>query len=82
MTVTILRRTFNVRISISMFGIEIEISVQDGRTNSGLDGPGPVLSRLGSSMNEETTRKYININAFDNINAIPYTLLIVILSDD
>ena len=28
MTVTILRRTFNVRISVIIFGIEIEISVQ------------------------------------------------------
>ena len=28
MTLTVLRRTFNVRVSISMFGIEIEISVQ------------------------------------------------------
>ena len=28
MAVTILRRTFNVRISVTIFGIEIEISVQ------------------------------------------------------
>ena len=28
MTVTILRRTFNVRISVTILGIEIEISVQ------------------------------------------------------
>ncbi len=28
MTVTILRRTFNVRISVIILGIEIEISVQ------------------------------------------------------
>ena len=42
MTVTILRRTFNVRISVTIFGIEIE----DGRTNPGHKAPG--LFRAGS----------------------------------
>ena len=46
MSITFLRRMFNVRISVTILGIEIKISISDGRTNPGRKAPG--LFRSGS----------------------------------
>ena len=64
MSITFLRRMFNVRISVIILGIEIEISVQRWTDKPWLQGPGPVPIRLGSGMYVGMMRKYLK-NRFD-----------------